>query len=287
MAIVTIASAGLGSVVMAADNYTNRINYVQFPTLAEPSLTVSGRFVRPPAPVTEGKAMPAVVVLHGSGGVSVREEAYQDALAEAGIASIAIDEWFPRGMAGDAADRPQTVMETLPDVYGARAWLLKQTDIDATKIGVIGFSFGGVASMLVATHKYNDPYVTEGAGFKASIPVYPVCWIYNKVPGYDFKDLTDTSVQIIVGAEDQYDDSASACPDLVKTLPRSEQNRIDVLVLPGAHHSFDKKGEDRVGEDPYSHRGKGGKVVFKYNEEATRRSVDKVIETFRTAFDIH
>ena len=67
------------------------------------------------------------------------------ALGEANVATLELDQWSPRGLAGGSEGRPRTVHETLPDLYGARAYLAAHPRIDAARIGAMGFSFGGVA----------------------------------------------------------------------------------------------------------------------------------------------
>src|SRR5512141_2798719 len=101
---------------------------------------------------------PAVILLHGSAGPSLREGGYADVLNEAGFVTLEPDQWSARGLAGGAAGRPRTVIETLPDLYGARAFLVRHPAVDSARIGVGGFSFGGVATMLAATHKHNDKF---------------------------------------------------------------------------------------------------------------------------------
>jgi len=263
-----------------AETSADKVSYVTFPTLHPTKpLTVAARFTKP---AIQGK-LPAVVVLHGSGGVSGREEAYQLALARAGIASIAIDEWSARGLGGDAGGRPATVLETLPDVYGARAWLAARSDIDAERIGVLGFSFGGVAAMLAATERIQGEYSPDGRGFAAAMPVYPVCWIYGQVEGYDFKDLTGVPVRIVTGAADEYDDNGDACPALARMLPEVERRTVSVMVIEGAHHGFDKPGEDRTVSDPFSHRGRGGAATLRYDADAMARSTAEAARFFGEA----
>jgi hypothetical protein len=31
------------------------------------------------------------------------------------------------------------------------------------------------------------------------IALYPICWLYNHVPGADFRDLVDAPIRIMVG----------------------------------------------------------------------------------------
>lgn len=239
------------------------LQYVTFKSLHEAPLSVAARLS---VPSGEGRK-PAVVILHGSAGPSAREIGYADRLNAAGIATLVPDLWSARGLGGGSEGRPKTVVETLPDVYGARAFLAAHPGIDDGRIGVMGFSFGGVASMLAATHAQNDRFL-KGDHFKAMMPVYPVASAYNKVPGFEFGNLVDAPVMLVTGALDQYDDDREAAPKLVASLAASDAAKITVRVMEGAHHCFDMPGADVVVRDPASHQGRGGEVTMKWNEAA-------------------
>jgi dienelactone hydrolase len=244
---------------------TASLHYIAFPTLHETPLTVAARLRLP-----EGGAekRPAVIILHGSAGPSGREGGYAKVLNEAGFATLEPDQWAARGLKGGADGRPRTVAETLPDLYGARRFLAGHPRIDAAQIGVMGFSFGGVASMLAATRAYNNRFLPD-AHFAAYMPVYPVCWLYNRAPGYEFRDLVAAPVLIVTGALDQYDNDPKASENLVAALPDADRARVRTLVMADAHHAFDMPGVDIQAKDPSSHRGEGGLVTMRYNPMAT------------------
>ena len=87
-----------------------------------------------------GPGIPAVVIVHGSNGIDSRGPSYATELNKAGIATLEIDMWAPRGVVG-AANRPRGVPETLPDAYGAFKYLASLPGIDAKRIGIMGFSW--------------------------------------------------------------------------------------------------------------------------------------------------
>src|SRR6202012_1159771 len=127
-------------------------HYVSFPSLHPSPLTIAARLM---VPSKEGGKSPAVILLHGSAGPSAREGSYAELLHAAGFVTLEPDLWSCRGLASGSEGRPKTVPETLPDLYGARAFLAARPDVDSSRIGVIGFSFGGVMAMLAATRAYN------------------------------------------------------------------------------------------------------------------------------------
>jgi len=262
-------------------------HYVTFRSLHSEPLTVAARLMVPEGPKPGPKSgpeekSPAVLILHGSAGPSTREGGYAEALHAAGFVTLEPDQWSCRGLAGGSEGRPKTVAETLPDVFGARAYLAAHPAVDPKRIAVMGFSFGGVASMLASTRAYSDRF-SPGAHFAAFMPVYPACWTYNKVPGHEFVGLVDAPLLLVTGALDKYDDDAQAGSNLVASLSSSDRARIRTHVFADSHHCFDMPGVDVVVEDPMSHRGAGGKVVMRHNAEATVQSHRLCVEFFREA----
>ncbi|MDQ6647287.1 MAG: dienelactone hydrolase family protein, partial [Pseudomonadota bacterium] len=208
-----------------------RVSYVTFPNASQESpLTIAGQLRIP----TSDSNVPAVVVVHGTSGVDSRGSYHASALNDAGIATLEMDMWSPRGLNGGAGPggRPQSVPETLPDAYGALLYLASRQGIDPLRIGITGFSWGGLVSMLTATRPYSELYMGDNPlRFAAHAPFYPVCWSYNRVPGYEFAELTGAPVFIQSGECDAYDQPGS-CTDLVNGLPEPARHQITVAMYP-------------------------------------------------------
>jgi uncharacterized protein len=256
--------------------------YVSFPALGSPTpLRVAGRLGLPTK--AEGK-VPAVVLAHGSGGVDSRGSFHAEALHEAGIATLELDMWSARGLSGGAEGRPKTVMETLPDAYGALKFLSEHPSIDASRIGIMGFSWGGVMAMLTATRKYAAG-AEPGQQFVAHAPFYPVCWVYNRVPGYELVELTGAPVFLQAGEADQYDNPDS-CQKLVDSLGAAERPLVALTVYPGATHAWDRLEPALQVSDPYAHTGQGGTVDIVPSPEMARTSRKAAVDFFEKAFGL-
>jgi dienelactone hydrolase len=251
--------------------------YVSFRVAGDGTLTVAGRLTLPNA---APRPMPAVVIVHGSGGVDSRLIDYAEALQRAGIGTLEIDMWSARWPQGGPLRRPRGVPETLPDAYGALAFLAAHEAIDKSRIGVLGFSWGGVVAMLTATRAYTERFAPPGLRFAAHAPFYPVCWVYNKVPGYDFRELTGAAVLINAAELDDYD-RPDTCAGLVAGLPPSDRRTVELQMAAGATHAFDRRGPDMSIVDPFAHLGKGGEVRIRYNAQQTERARAAVVEFFR------
>lgn len=122
------------------------------PTLAAETVVTLPEGVVGTLSVPEGGATgPAVVMLHGF--ASSRDEiggifaAQAAALAEAGIASFRID-FRGYGDSNPAAEASVTIDRMLEDASLAREHLAAIDGVDATRIGVLGYSFGAAIAML-------------------------------------------------------------------------------------------------------------------------------------------
>lgn len=254
---------------------TTALHYVTFRSRHEPPLTVAAR-LRVPADGQDKH--PAVLLLHGSAGPSGREGGYADVLNAAGFVTLEPDQWSARNLKGGAAGRPKTVIETLPDVYGGHAFLAAHPAVDPARVGLAGFSFGGVATMLAATRRHNPD-----DAFRAFLPVYPATWTWNRIPNFEFGDLVDAPILLMTGALDQYDNDPDMSAKLVAGLSPTDRARIALRVMPGSHHGFDMPEADMEVDDPFGNQGKGGKVVMRYNPDATRDAHRLAVEFFSAA----
>lgn len=260
-----------------------RVCYITFPSVAEDQpLTIAAQLR---IPAGDGK-VPAVVIVHGTSGVDSRGTYHAAALNDAGIATLEPDMWSARGLHGGTgeAGRPESVPETLPDAYGALLYLASRPEIDPQRIGIMGFSWGGVVSMLTATRRYCEMYMgANPLRFVAHAPFYPVCWGFNKVPGYEFAEITDAPVFIQSGECDDYDEPDS-CKKLVRSLPEDKQRQVTVTMYPDATHAFNRLEPAQTVSDPFAHLGKGGDVRFEPHPGAAAQSSRATVDFFERAF---
>jgi uncharacterized protein len=255
-----------------------QISYVSFPSLdpAAP-LTVAAQLR---VPRDAPQPMPAVVIVHGTAGVDSRGSFYAAALNEAGIATLEIDMWAARGLGGGSAGRPPGVVETLPDAYGALAFLSGHPRIDAGRIGILGFSWGGIVSLLTATARYTSQHVGTSASFAAHVANYPVCWTYSRVRAHALDELTGSPVLIQAGELDSYDEP-DTCAKLVESL---RKDFVSLCTYPNATHAWDRLEPAVTVSDPYAHLGQGGPVEFVPNPQAASESRAAALRFFQEAF---
>lgn len=276
--VLAAAALGLGSAWAQAsetdcgNTALPRISFVQFtsPNIATspPSLlTIKGKLTLPQqrdhrsgCTSSNGRKLPAVVILHGSAGVDSRGDFHEAALNAAGIATLQIDMWEARELGGGAG-RPAAPILTIPDAFSALAFLAARPEIDAARIGVLGFSWGGVNTLATADRLYVGMF-GGGRQFKAHVAHYPVCYGANAViPGLpppaqfgtQVLNLTGAPVLIQLGSEDGYDNGAETCLALARAV--NPANAVEVVEYNGAQHAFDRLMVPIVVRDPFGNQG--------------------------------
>ncbi|HEX5838361.1 MAG TPA: dienelactone hydrolase family protein [Anaerolineales bacterium] len=106
-------------------------------------------------PAGEG-SYPAVIMIHEFYGLNESIVSKADLLAEEGYLVVAPDTfrgstttWIPRAIYQVITSRPENVNTDLDSVY---AWLESQPDVDANRIAIAGFCYGGRASLTYSLH---------------------------------------------------------------------------------------------------------------------------------------
>lgn len=247
-----------------------RTTFIQFnvpnidPSRQVPQWTIKGKLSVPVACAGDTK-LPAVLILHGSSGVDARGDFYQQALNASGIATLQIDMWEARGVTG-IANRPALPVFTYPDAFAALAFLSAQPEIDAARIGVLGFSWGGVMSLAASEQLYAATF-GGGLKFKAHVANYPVCYGANNAAilaafgvtpaqaGTQYLNPTGAPVLIQIGSEDDYDNGTAYCKALAQAVNTSPRPVVSVAEYPGAYHAWDRIMIPVAAPDPFGNEG--------------------------------
>lgn len=188
-----------------------------------------------PADAAGGKRVPAMVVVHGSGGVrDTREGDYGRSLSAAGVAVLAIDAFTPRGVSTTVDDQSRVSGgQMVRDAFAALAFLATQPAIDPARIGVMGMSKGGTVAMQSAEPREQaEARRRLGAGsFAVHVPLYPGCTSQYRNPHMAAPML------ILIGADDTYT-GVKSCAEYAERI-RSAGGRVEFKTYPGAVHGFD------------------------------------------------
>ena len=195
-------------------------------------VTITGE-LRIPRRGTE--RLPAVVLLHGSGGVSGFIDDWAREINTLGVATFTLDSFTGRGLMNTAADQDQlSQMAMILDAYRALELLSKHPRIDAGRVIVIGFSRGGAAAHWSAQKRFLAMYGPEGGQqFAGHIALYPWCNYFFR----DWLEVVDKPIRIFHGAADDYIPVAT-CRSYVAQLQKAGKD-VSRTEYPDAPHVFD------------------------------------------------
>jgi dienelactone hydrolase len=134
----------------------------------EPAAPLRGLLVRPKG---EGP-FPTVILLHGCNGIQPFQEQWTEDLAALGYIALLVDSHGPSGIGDDCPNWRPTANRRSFDAYGALRYLRDLPDVDAARVGVLGWDAGGRAAMAVLEINGVQQLVPER--FAAGIALYPV-----------------------------------------------------------------------------------------------------------------
>ena len=209
---------------------------------------------------------PAVVVIHGTGGIDSRGAFYRKAVLAEGIAFFEVD--FQKGIYTEATDRPKN--ETfVPMAFAALQELRKLPSIDPARIGIMGFSLGGSVTVRTAFESYRKHWLGEEKGFIAHAAFYPVCGpILAKIGEIGRDGMTGAPLIIFYGTEDSYG-AVLTVPELKRLLADRYHFSAETVEYAGAAHGFNRNAPAIHYQDPSSINGQG---YMAWNEDAANDS---------------
>jgi len=178
--------------------------------------------------------VPAMVIAHGSGGVSTeREDWWAEQLVKLGVAAFVVDSFTPRGITSTATDQSQLhTTANVADALAALRLLAQHPRIDPQRIGVMGFSKGGQVALYTALEPYRHAVIADDTRFALHIPLYPYCndWPVSA-------HVTGAPILMLLGGKDDYT-PAAPCQDYAAWF-RTAGAAVTVTVYPDAYHHFD------------------------------------------------
>ena len=215
-------------------------------------------------PATTGR-FPAIVMLHGRGGpysslkrgtytaetLTMRHRMWGQFWAEHGYVAVHVDSFGPRGFSAGFAKhtysaRPGEVSEQRVrplDAYGALDYLRTRDDVAPERIGVQGWSNGGM-TVLAAVGPDAPGHDPENPGFKAAIAQYPACRVQSKQP--DYKPYLPL---LVFSATDDDEVSPWVCRQFAEDV-KARGGDIGFVLYEGAQHSYDDPGKRKQSHEP-------------------------------------
>jgi dienelactone hydrolase len=220
----------IGIVTPAAAAYNVTFNGVTT-TAGGNLLMLKGKLTKPQG---EGR-FPAVVQLHGCGGISPWNDMWAERLKEWGYVTLAVDSFGPRRVSGTCGDAFRVAPDMrAKDAHVAKSYLAGLTFVDSDRIAVMGMSHGGVTTLFAAQNPWHAENKQRSDPFRAAVAIYPYC--FNILSRCDAPSLN------LIGELDDWC-PAELCQSMKKMwMTGDTQHEVILKVYPGAHHCFDFQG---------------------------------------------
>lgn len=226
---------------------------------------------------------PALVALHGCGGVFIdpgdttpdriagKFRYWGKQLADAGFVMVMVDSFVPRGYGDDVEDgevcdipwqdRPAEIdgVTARPfDAYAALDYVRSRSDIDPSRIGLLGWSNGGSATLSAVSNvdgaspllgpgvdfftDSSDRELMRQEGFYAAAAIYPGCGLQNVYPNGFYENYSD--LLVFIGEDDTSVDPLH-CVELVDEAQMNGSD-VQLFLYPGEGHGYDYEEADGV-----------------------------------------
>jgi len=184
-------------------------------------------------PVGATSRVPAVVLIHGSGGIGAGPDMWAHILNEAGIAAFILDSFSGRNIVSTVEDQDQlNSLSMTVDAYRALDVLAAHPRIRPDRIAVWGFSKGAVPALYSAVERFRAGFGSQNR-FAAHVGFYTPCNI-----AYTGDDkMGGVPIRLYHGSSDDYVNPA-ACRTLVSRLKPAEVD-IALTEYADSQHGFD------------------------------------------------
>jgi dienelactone hydrolase len=247
---------------------------IDAPLPGEPSASMAAWLTLPKATTP----MAAVVLFHGSGGLDGRSTPYLKALEAAGIATLEVEMFKP-------GQRPKTIAETVPHALAALEALAANPAIDPTRIGAMGFSWGGQLTLRMADEK---PYGSTRRRYAANLALYPVCWaLVDGPPARDgiLASPTGRPMQILAGTQDDYD-APDDCRKVVDRVNALKPGTAALHMYRATHQWDSARGGIKFWDNGGS-RGRGANITVWPQNDVTADAAARTAAFFTAALAAH
>lgn len=300
-ALVTAALVGSPRAAFASSPWLsggrvpNGSQVVTFPTVSPvqplfgPPLTSAPTHVAAALVLPSGRGpFPTVAMLHSTAGVDGTASPYAVALREAGIASLIVDSWGPRGIVPGrdlVASRPRPT-DALPDAVGALRFLASDPRIDRGRLGAMGQSWGAEITMRLASPLVRNAFGGD-AWFRAFAALYGACWWYGPngpARALITPDWPTGHLLFLAAGQDDYEPApgGAVCRALLGPgSPAAARGVVRLHVYLDALHAWDRLTPGIVTiNDRVAQGGRGGPVRMGRDDATAADSVRRVRDFF-------
>lgn len=188
---------------------------------------------------------PAVIVVHTISGYRDVNEGFAAAeLRKSGFATLTYDSFAARGTTGPALSGSRAYLPIgVADAYAALRRLTSEPRIDADRIAIMGFSYGGEMAHLTAFERLRAALNSGPGRFAAHVAFYPGG---NFGATAERGAYTGAPVLMLLGGKDDNLPVAKIENYLAYARAADNPTPIETVIYPGAYHAWTVPGLARL-----------------------------------------
>ena len=198
---------------------------------------------------------PVVIFAHASGGPKLFTDEWfkfnrlaAKSMLKNRIAVMFLDNFSARGVSSTSSNQKAVSHFSIYiDAFMALEYLSKDPKVNIKKVGITGWSRGGMISLMVTDKRLRDALVSKDLYFAASQPRSPDCWsagmFRNPQP------IKETKIWMVLGGSDNFI-RAEPCVDMGEKISANGGD-IETTVKKGWHHGFTANYKEEYESDPW------------------------------------
>jgi dienelactone hydrolase len=180
---------------------------------------------------------PAIIIVHTIAGYRDANEGYVAAeLRKVGFATLTYDSFAARGTTGAALQGTSGYLPVgVADAYAALRLLSGEPRIDADRIAIIGFSYGGEVAHLAAFETLRSALNPGPGRFAAHVAFYPG-GNFGAIP--ETGAYTGAPVLMLLGGKDDNLPVTKIESYLAYARAAGAPAPLEIVIYPGAYHAW-------------------------------------------------
>lgn len=199
------------------------------------AVDINGHLFLPP-----GEKVPAVVLMHGSGGFYyAMQDFWPKQFNAAGIAVLAVDSFKPRGVKSTAEDQTLVPFAAdLADAFAALRLMASHPRIDANRIAIMGFSRGGATAWRTGLERIIASQKLGALRFAAHVPTYSGGCVGSLRVAAKPGVFSKSPMLWVHGDADDYT-PIGPCKEYADAIGKTG-TPVEFFAIAGARHKFDE-----------------------------------------------